>query len=143
MILDTTYFLPLVGIDVETDLFHAIEHRSVEIDLNSISISLISIFELQAKCAKIAISWEIVNEAIDELLSRFEVIPFYNDNIMKTSFMIRREIPDYIDCIILSTAICSKESLMTEDRRILSFMERNDGKFKVNAHPLEHYVKVQ
>ena len=143
MILDTTYLLPLVGIEVEMDLFSAIEHISVDLDLSSVSISLISIVEIQAKCAKFGISWEIVNEALNELLNRFEIIPFYNNNIMKTSFMIRREIPDYIDCIILSTAICMEDSLMTEDRRILSFMERNDGKFKINAHPLNHYLKVQ
>ncbi|MHB1709260.1 MAG: PIN domain-containing protein [Thermoplasmataceae archaeon] len=143
MILDTTYLLPVVGIDVETDLFNAIEDRAVDIDLSSISISLISIFEIQAKSAKLGISWEIVSEAVDELLNRFKIVPFYNNNIMKTSFMIRREIPDYIDCIILSTAICREDSLMTEDRRILSFMEQNDGKFKIDAHPLSFYIKVQ
>lgn len=143
MILDTTYLLPLVGIEVEMDLFSAIEHISVDLDLSSVSISLISIVEIQAKCAKFCVSWEIVNEALNELLNRLEIIPFYNNSIMKTSFMIRREIPDYIDCIILSTAICKEDSLMTEDRRILSFMERNDGKFKINAHPLNHYLKVQ
>ena len=64
--------------EVEMDLFSAIEHISVDLDLSSVSISLISIVEIQAKCAKFGVSWEIVNEALNELLNRLEIIPFYN-----------------------------------------------------------------
>ncbi|MHB8361496.1 MAG: PIN domain-containing protein [Thermoplasmataceae archaeon] len=142
MILDTTYLLPIVGIEVEADLFDAIENTRKPVDFNSISISLISIFEIQAKTAKLGISWEITSQAVDELMKKFEIVPFFGNDIIKTSLEIRQEIPDYIDCIILATAICRKDSLMTEDRRILSFMEKNRKKYEIEIHPMQFYLKI-
>ncbi len=113
----------------------------MNIDLNSISDSLILIFEIQAKTAKLGISCDIITEAIDELIKRFRIVPFYYRNIIETSFAIRREIPDCIDCTILATAICRKENLMTEDRRILSFMEKNVKMYEIEVHPMSFYLK--
>jgi len=43
---------------------------------------------------------------------------FYRPNIVRVSFELRRELPDYIDCVIVATAISLGENLLTEDRLI-------------------------
>lgn len=118
MIIDTTYLLPLVQIDVPTDLLSAITKKRINIRLKELGISSISIFELQAKAAKLFISPETVNDAIKFIMKHFRVINFYNSEIVRVSFELRKILPDYIDCVILATAIICKEDLLTEDSKI-------------------------
>lgn len=57
MIIGTTYLLPLARIEVETDLLLALAERNIPADqlrLEDIQINSISIFELQAKAAKLS-----------------------------------------------------------------------------------------
>ena len=55
MIIDTTYLLPLIGVDVRTDLLRAIAEGRTRrrIHFGELRVSLISIFELQAKALKL------------------------------------------------------------------------------------------
>ena len=63
MILDTTYLLPLAGIGVDVDLLRSIVEGRVPLDLGDVKVSLISLFELQAKAAKLDIPVERVVKA--------------------------------------------------------------------------------
>jgi hypothetical protein len=53
LILDTAYILPLAKIGVDTDVLLAIAERKTDLVISEMGISLISIFELQAKAAKL------------------------------------------------------------------------------------------
>ena len=44
--------------------------------------------------------------------------PFYNKHIADMADILSRRLNDYIDCIILATAIVLKEDLITEDSKI-------------------------
>lgn len=123
MIIDTTYLLPLARIDVETDLLLAIaEGRATpanQLRLEDITISSISIFELQAKAAKLGVKAEYIVTAIEEISKTFKIEPYYAPKIVARAFDLKQTLlSDYIDCIIVATAIESKDELITEDSRI-------------------------
>ncbi len=119
MILDTTYLLPLAQIAVDTDLLAAVAKRKTDFKIEDISVSLISIFELQAKGAKLDVPAKSVIRAVDAITSAFHVVPFYETGVIEVGQKLRKTVSDYIDCIILATAITNKEDLVTEDSLIL------------------------
>lgn len=119
MILDTTYLLPLAKIAVDTDLLGAVARRKADIKLEDMSVSLISIFELQAKGAKLHVPTNEVIRAVDAIMSAFRVAPFYESGTIEIAQTVRKTVSDYIDCIIVATAISNKEDLATEDSLIL------------------------
>ena len=49
---------------------------------------------------------------------RIKVIPIHDTSILLTAFKLRRMLDDFIDCIILSSAINQAEVLITEDEDI-------------------------
>ncbi len=120
MILDTTYLLPLARINVDTDLLRAIADRKVSWKLEDVTVSMISIFELQAKAAKLMVPTEFVVDAVKAIFGAFNVESFYKPEIIEVAYKVKRLIPDYVDCVIVATAIVLKEDLATEDSQILS-----------------------
>jgi predicted nucleic acid-binding protein len=133
MILDTTYLLPLARIDVDTDLLRASVEGRANIELEGTAVSLISLFELQAKAAKLGVTPVFVSEALRVINKAFRVIPFYRDEVVEMSFALRKVIPDYVDCVILATAVTSSEDLVTEDSLLLA---------KRDSIEEEHGIKV-
>ena len=123
MILDTTYLLPLARISIDTDLLGAIAKGQANLELEDITVSLISIFELQAKAAKLMIPAEFTVKAVEAAFTAFRVEPFYEPKIIETSYEMRKIIPDYVDCVIVATAAVMKEDLVTEDSIILKNTE--------------------
>jgi len=123
LILDTTYLLPLVRVAIDTDLLEAIVQRKTHLRFEEVAVSLISIFELQAKAAKLMIPAKFAVKAVEAILTTFRVKPFYEPEVIETSYEIRRLIPDYIDCVIVATAAVLKEDLATEDSLILANAE--------------------
>ena len=119
MILDTTYFLPLAQIAVDTDLLAAVAKKKADLQIDDISLSLISIFELQAKAAKLNIPSKSTVRAVDAIMSAFRVVPFYEQGVVEAAQRIRKTLSDYVDCIILATAIASKDDVVTEDSLVL------------------------
>jgi len=120
LILDTTYLLPLARINVDTDLLRAIADRKVSWKLEDVTVSMISIFELQAKAAKLMVPTEFVVDAVKAIFGAFNVESFYRPEIIKVAYKVKKLIPDYVDCVIVATAVVLKEDLATEDSQILS-----------------------
>ncbi len=133
MIIDTTYLLPLARIGVETDLLRAVVEGKVgrEVSLQDLKVSLISIFELQAKAAKLGIPPRDVAEAVNVILRSFQVIPFYKAEVIEATHKLRRVLTDYIDCVIVATAIALRENLVTEDQDILAHREELEEKYGI------------
>jgi len=132
MIIGTIYLLPLVRIGVKTDLLKAIAEGIVRkpIKFQEIKINSISIFELQAKATKLNIPIKDIVRAIDTILKTFQIIPFYKEEIIREAYKLRRILANYIDSIIVATAIALKDNLVTEDSTILSHkieLEKNYG----------------
>jgi len=123
LILDTTYLLPLARIAIDTDLLEAIAKGKTYVKLEEVAVSLISIFELQAKAAKLMIPAQSTIKAVEAILVAFRVKSFHNPEIIEVSYELKKVIPDYIDCVIVATAVVLKEDLATEDSLILTNAE--------------------
>lgn len=106
--------------DVEADLLSAALEERVDLDLGSVAVSSISLFELQAKASRQSIPPTAVLAAVEAVVSAFRVEPFYAPAVVKASLEVHQMIKDYIDCLIVATAIATKEALVTEDSRILA-----------------------
>jgi len=50
-------------------------------------------------------------------------IPYFTTQILNVSFRLRETLGDYIDCLILSTAVNESDVLMTEDDILLNFTD--------------------
>jgi len=112
LIIDTTYLLPLIGVSIDKDLLKAIVERRTRIDID--------IDDLQAKAVNLNISSQNLAKAIEIINSSIRVIPFYNREVIEYSYEVYKLLRDYIDSIIVATAISLREDLATEERVILS-----------------------
>ena len=139
MIIDTMYLFPLIGVDIKDDLLKAIYENRVKIKLsiNDIKINLISLFELQAKASKLNIPPKYVTRGLMVILKRFDVIPFYRDDIIEVAHEVNKILRDYIDSIIISTGISLKESLITQDSIIIRNREILAEKYGIKIYRYE------
>jgi predicted nucleic acid-binding protein len=133
LIIDTTYLLPLSRIGIDTDLLAAVDEGKINLDIDDFGINLISIFELQAKAAKLDVDPKFASEAVSVINTEFRVEPFYNPRIIRISNGLLKELNDYIDCIIVATAIALNEDLITEDRKIIDNKKLIKDKYKINV----------
>ena len=120
--MDTTYLLPAIGIsikDLPKDTLVRLMQKG-----HQISISNISIFELSAKGAKHVaartLSTERVTRGIRAIVydERITVIPMHDSSVLLMAFKFRRLLGDFIDCLILSSAINQNDAIVTEDEDI-------------------------
>jgi PIN domain nuclease of toxin-antitoxin system len=109
----------LAQIAVDTDLLATVAKKKTHVNLEDISVSLISLFELQAKAAKLKIPAKSTIRAVDAILTGFRIIPFYESEVIEAAQKIRKTIPDYVDCIILATALATKQEVVTQDSLVL------------------------
>ena len=115
---------------------------------HQISISNISIFELSAKGAKHVatgtLSAEKVTRGISAIVydERITAVPMHGSSVLLMAFKLRRMLSDFIDCLILSSAINHCDAIVTEDKDIQE-LKRNkefngivaavNGEFKVQT----------
>jgi predicted nucleic acid-binding protein len=143
LILDTTYFLPLARIHLDTDLLRAIADGKVNLKLEELTLNMISVFELQAKAAKLMVPAKFVIEAVKAMLTAFRVESYYRPEIIEVAFGMKKLIPDYVDCLMVATAAVLKEDLVTEDSRILSKRDLIKKKYGIEISRYEELVKGQ
>jgi PIN domain nuclease of toxin-antitoxin system len=129
LLLDTTYLLPAIGISIKgipKDALIKLIQKKYQI-----SISEISIFELSAKGAKYIAERKLPAERVTKGIraivynETISTIPIHESTILLAAFKLRSMLNDFIDCLILSTAINQHDALVTEDNDI-----QNLGKSK-------------
>jgi PIN domain nuclease of toxin-antitoxin system len=87
-------------------------------------MSQITIFELSAKGAKYIkedmLSPERVTRGLNAIIYNdgIDVIPMHDTTILQTAFKLRNILNDFIDCLILSSAMNNSEAIITEDNEI-------------------------
>lgn len=140
LLLDTTYLLPAIGISVKSlpkDALIKLMYKG-----HQIAISDISIFELSAKGAKYItagiLSQQRVTRGIRSIVyeEKIEAIPIHESKILLTAFKLRNILSDFIDCIIISSAINQCEVLITEDNDIKGLKENKEfNEHMIAANP--------
>jgi predicted nucleic acid-binding protein len=136
VLLDTTYILPAIGIAIKE------VSSGIALKLNSkgheIAVSEITLFELSAKGAKYIMSRSLSPERVaagirsilyDESVQK---IPTYNTAVLLTAFSLRSLMTDFIDCLILSTALNHCDVLVTEDQ-IIHGLKKNEQYLKIQS----------
>ena len=130
LLLDTTYFLPAIGVsikDMQKDALLTLIAKK-----HQILMSQITIFELSAKGAKYIkegqLSPERVTRGINAIIynDTIETIPMHDTTILLTSFKLRNMLNDFIDCLILSTALNNSDAIITEDNEIQNLRENSE-----------------
>lgn len=121
ILFDTTYFLPVVGIKIE-GYDRLVVQKLLASNSYQIQLSEISLFELAAKGAKLAIettlTYQEVLRGIDTIRhdNRVTIQSWTNHpTILELAFTFRSFHADFIDCLILATAVCSSEIFATYD----------------------------
>lgn len=116
MILDTSYLLPLARIQISSDLILAVNERKIASDKASfdrMTVNAISIFELQDKAAKLSVNTSLVIEAFEIISELFRIEPYNSPKIIEIASALRENFfTDYIDCIIIATAVMLEEDLV-------------------------------
>jgi len=132
LLVDTTYLLPLIGVkirEIPRDFLTYLMDAGHEV-----VVSEISLFELSAKGAKYVAQGDIsshrVLDGIRTLLysGEIEVINVYDSTILDVALKIRSLLSDFIDCLIVSSAMNCCDILVTEDTDIHQLMEKGEYK---------------
>lgn len=150
ILVDTTYLLPLAGIaveGVEKDLL-----RRALATAHEICASDISFFEILAKGAKLSAEGmadeERVVLSIQSLVEdrRITKVSAYQEEAMRSALSLRRQHRDFVDCLILASALENCDALATEDgtlggnEGVLKFVKARRPKFRVSS--LEDLLKT-
>lgn len=114
--------LPYSRIGVAADLFSMMEEKGMLIE--DVGISSVSLFKLQAKAAKLGVPARYVADAIEAINSEFRAEQIHNLKIIETAASLLKWLNDYVDCLVLATAVVLKEDLVTEDSRLHSLRDR-------------------
>ena len=130
LLLDTTYFMPTIGVSIKEMQRDALltliakEHK--------IAMSQITIFELTAKGAKYIKEGQLTPERVTRGIraivynDAIETIPTHDTSILLTSFKLRNMLNDFIDCLILSSAMNHCDAIITEDNEIQSLKKNTE-----------------
>jgi len=127
LLLDTTYLLPAIGISVKD-----LDEKAVLNLANKgheLLISDVSLFELSAKGAKYVVEGRLSPERVCRGINaivydeRIKITRMHESSILLTAFRLRKLIDNFIDCIILSSAINHVEALVTEDEDLHKLSE--------------------
>jgi PIN domain nuclease of toxin-antitoxin system len=119
VLLDTTYLLPVAGIQIQRVEKDTLKRAKSSGD--ELFISEISLFELAAKGAKLAknrladrerLAQAVQSLVLDERLGKVKV---YDEEVLSLAIDLRQHHPDFVDCLILASAVSSCEVLVTED----------------------------
>jgi len=130
LLLDTTYFLSAIGISVKN------LPRDAPVQLtrkgHQIFLSDVSIFELAAKGGKHVALGRLAADRVTRGIRAIvysdsvEVVPIHETAVLLTAFKIRSMLDDFIDCLLVSSAMNQCDALVTEDGDIQDLTKRRD-----------------
>jgi PIN domain nuclease of toxin-antitoxin system len=120
ILFDSSYFFPLIKVKVEKSSPEIISliHQKKPFELQFSSITL---FELSAKGAKMIKAGKLtVNDVIDGINAltswrNISSIDPWNGEVQRLAFDFRYDHSDYIDCLVLASAIIHANVLVSED----------------------------
>ena len=126
--MDTTYLLPAIGVSIK-ELPNDVPIR-LKAKGHQIAISQITLFELAAKGAKYVNNGTLLPETVTKGIraivyeEELETVPVYGSEILLASFKLNA-LADFIDCLIVASAINNCDALITEDQEIHKLTKKN------------------
>jgi len=145
LLLDTSYFLPAIGISIK-GLPEDAPIRLIRKGYK-VSISDITLFELSAKGARYITIGKLTSERVCKGIravvydDRITKISMYDSSILLLAFRLRRILNDFIDCLILSSALTQNDILVTEDQDLQKLKEKRE--FQETFQTINPKFKIQ
>lgn len=138
--LDSSFFFPFIGVEVENcekmDILNLIKNDNFQI-----SRSELTVFELSAKGARLINEDKLditdVTEGLSsvQLLESINVIPIFYSEIQVLASQFRKDHSDFIDCIILASAINYTQKLVSLDDTLKKkFNNKWQKKLQINKN---------
>jgi predicted nucleic acid-binding protein len=121
-LLDTTYFLPSIGVSLAQVPWDVVFRVQGE---NDVFVSELTMFELSAKGAKYVNAGLIptvnVVQGVNAILAdeKLTKVPFTTPQIMEIAISLRKLVRDYLDCALLASAAQRCDLFLTEDTELL------------------------
>ena len=121
VLLDTTYFLPSIGVSLSQVPWDVVFRVRGE---NEVFVSELTLFELSAKGAKYVNAGLIqtvnVVQGVNAILmdEKLTKVPFTTPQIMETAIRLRKLVKDYLDCALLASAAQRCDLFLTEDAEL-------------------------
>ncbi len=128
ILFDSSYFFPLIKVNVEKsspEIFSLIHQE----DTFELQFSSITLFELSAKGARMIKSGKLTSndviDGINALISWKElssIVP-WNGEVQRLAFDFRLDHSDFIDCLILASAIIHADVFISEDMTLKKLLK--------------------
>jgi predicted nucleic acid-binding protein len=150
MLIDSTFFFPLISVEIQNCPKEAILEllRKEEIVRSDLVI-----FELSAKGSKLINEGKLTIEDLTEGLTAIqyhpsiETIPIHYSEIQILACELRKQHADFIDCLMVATAVNNTNCFLTFDKEIKrktqgiwkKIIEKENKEFKVKMW--EEYKK--
>ncbi|HUT80849.1 MAG TPA: PIN domain-containing protein [Candidatus Bathyarchaeia archaeon] len=119
--MDSSFFFPLIGVEVEQCPKRAIMKLIAK---EEVVRSELVIFELSAKGSKLInagkLSLKELTQGITAIQyhSKIEVIPIHYSEIQTLACELRKKHSDYIDCLMVATAVHYADGMITLDKEL-------------------------
>ena len=141
---DSSYFFPLIKIKVQQsspDIISLI-HQNEALELQ---YSTITLFELSAKGARMIKSGKLTStdviDGINALISWKNIISLdpWNGEVQRLAFEFRKDHSDYIDCLVVASAVVYADVFISEDITIKDLLK---VKWKNNVREINTDFKI-
>lgn len=123
VLLDSTYFFPLIGVH-EASIDQQFVPKLVNTAQFRLCYSKITLFEMSAKGAKLIRRGKLFEtDVVDGLNSlrnwkEMSAIEPWLGEVQRLSFYLRRDHTDFIDCLILASAVIQCDIFVSEDNQL-------------------------
>ena len=123
LLIDTSFLLPALGIDVEKEVYDAIT-RFGEYEIYYLEISLIEAMWSVTKRVNIE-DREIINRGLEAIRDTYNKMDLPIDALIKAWEIYKKAHKDYIDALLYSASIISDIPLLTIDKTLKKNLEAN------------------
>lgn len=125
ILLDSTYLLPIVGIEVEgvTEIFTVLKELKRR-KLSEFYYTPFNIFEIIGKIAKLKYDHDIVVTGLSLIEEEFKLTYPKVEGYIKALDLRRRGFNDLIDLLLYATSLTRNLLFLTRDLNLISFLEK-------------------
>jgi len=127
---DSTYFFPMIKVEIvkSSPQIISLIHQNKSFNLYYSSITL---FELSAKGAKMIKSGKLIHKDVIDGINALKAwkdvksIDPWSGEVQRLAFDFRIDHTDFIDCLIVASAVIHSDVFLSEDKTLKTFFKEN------------------
>ncbi len=141
MIIDTYYLLPLIGIDIEEDLLTYVVEGRLELSLEDIKVSSISLLELTYLANVLGVREGDFLKGVNAILKYLKVVDFSGLSVLRAALRATEVLGRSTASFLVATASALGEVFLTEDENILGVRERLERELGIKVLSLKELLE--